>query len=255
MEQFQTVGWYTSKAQQYHNKERGQGQILPVYAPGGDLPPFQIPVSGATATLKLLRLQDDVQEYSVAASVVVGTDYNMAIYAGGVQVVDNGLYYYTLTSGATTLYSDVIAVVDNSGFMKIEYWDEDDLTLPDYHFSFDGGFKFRVYLRPTSNCLDVMGKPQYFYEETIHRRAGYNFAESIVSGKRYVFESIVSEPVMDGLRLIKLCSFIEITGEGITKEVHDVNVSPTWDAFGYHCIAVFEFDTDTIVKTIGKARS
>ncbi len=244
MENYQVVKFYTSILHQYHRKARAQG-IKPIYAPGGVMPPFQIKGSGGT--LYVRRYEDDTIVATISLEQRDFEDYNLAVYPGTTLAIPNGLYYYHVVSGTNTYYSDLIGVVMNTGFLRIDYWHGGEFPVSDYHFDFEGAFKFYVFLRPSSETSDILGKPQYFYEEQVHSREGYPFPEMALSGKRYLFETLVTEPQADGLRVVPLFSNVEIHAEGITKVVHDVNMLPEWEATGYLAILTFEFLADTVV--------
>lgn len=264
MENYQVVKWYSEFKYWYHNKDRSDGVIFPIYAPGRHLPAFQFASTATSGTLKLRKFTGEDQQGDEVWSTTVtgdqekelnGTTYYLLRFFGSTpNGIANGLYYYELTHGTSTSISEIINICSNRGFLKIEYYDQNDITVPYSHMSFAGGFKFYVYLPASSGTMDVLGKPVYSYEETVHPRLGKQIVESIISFKKYQFESIINEPLADGMRCLKLFSDVTITDRLETKTVYDIEFDGEWESNGYAYIARFVFHTDTIVRIISKGR-
>ncbi len=210
-------------------------------------------------SLLLKRLTDNstAATYTITPTTYGDKAYDMLIFQTNVHSFGLGDYYFEILHPDGTLYSEVIRAVPNyENMLLLTFSHHTDLQLPNCHLDFTtGSFEYNIYLKPSSGTRDILGKPTYFYEEVVKRRRGFNYYQQLISGKRYVFETLLSEPCMDGLRLLKLFSDITITEPGReAKTVHDVGINVTFDTHGYAAIAVIEFDTDTVVVTNTKAR-
>jgi hypothetical protein len=262
MENYQPVKFYTQLAGRHHNNEVAQGRIIPLLAPGGAMPSFQvISSSDAGATLYIRETDNDGRVGGVIGSGIgltvknAGSGKYALVYPGTTLAsLPNGLYTLNVLQGTTERYSDPVQVTDDRGIMKLEFWHHEDFEVEDWKFDMSGGFKFRVYLRASSNVQDVLGKPAYIFEESVQRRAGYNFILSALSIKRYIFETLITEPLMDGLRMAKVMSNRQYTVKGVTKQIWDMSMNLTWEETGYVGILAIEIDTETVVMTVGKYR-
>ena len=228
---------------------------------------LQIKLPKNTASLNMSLMRADGTG-DVATHAFVVQSYEERIYDIGFLIwnlhdnFDCGDYYvfFDYPGTADTWYSDLIRIVEGGdGLLRIRYRHHKDLELPTHHLDFTEGqgaaFEYIIYLKASSQTNDILGKPQYFFEEVVTRRRGYNYYQQLISGKRYLFETMVSEPVMDGLRLLKLFSDIYIREIGRPeKKVHDVYMNVSWESWGYAAFPTIEFDTDTVVVSNTKAR-
>lgn len=237
-----------------------------MYAPNGWIIPFQIKTpnnstgihlaqtvnveTGATLDITGLMTGEGLEHV-----VYPERTYNAVRYKAitNVDVIPKGFHYLELTvnvgEAKKTYYSEVFNVVDNRGFMRLSFWHNEDFELPNFHFSFPEGWKFFAFLKTE------LGKPEYLYEDFIHRRDGYNFAEKIVSVKRYRFEVLAGEPMWDGLRLARLFNFITIQSGIRNFPVYELELEVEWEETGYTGIGTFTADTGNVVISTGKGRA
>ena len=268
-ENYQPLAWYDNIERQYHNKYRSFGQMLPIFIPDGRIIPFQIPVPGETnqiVSINAVSLGGATQNITTALSsggniILTPADSigikNIICLGNNAVNLDMGIYYLTVVISRpalpnVTLYSEIINVCENVGLLKINYWDDADrFELPKYSFRgfIDYQFKFSIWLK------GELGKPLYVFEDTIVKRNGVPFPEEIISAKRYQFELLSGEPFLDGLRLVRCFTYIELVDREISLKVYNMDMEVEWDEVGYVAATTIQLDTGNIIRKIGAARS
>ena len=159
-----------------------------------------------------------------------------------------GRYYAEMSDGVETWYSEVFTSVDCADCrLKIEWWDEED-------FYMDAGVI--VYKNPTFKnvlylCSDV-AKPEYIFEEEGEERDGYFFPEKQISEKRYHFQFLAPEYLLDVMRFIRMSDHIKITKGEDEYSVDTFLMTPEWVGDGDVASVDVQFDTATVAKKIGK---
>lgn len=159
-----------------------------------------------------------------------------------------GRYYAEMSDGEETWYSEVFTSVDCADCrLKIEWWDEED-------FYMDAGVI--VYKNPTFKnvlylCSDV-AKPEYIFEEEGEERDGYFFPEKQISEKRYHFQFLAPEYLLDVMRFIRMADHIKITKGDDEYSVDTFLMTPEWVGDGDVASVDIQFDTATVAKKIGK---
>lgn len=247
-------------------KSYAYGSIFPLICPANTLLPFQI-----------IRPHNDDLSFDEVWIVPEGNEkaeINISRYIieAGLQIVPfetlgidvivfpatfplplglaDGRYYMTLSDYADNMwYSDIFTVVnDVSGYLKIEWWDLENLT-------FDAGmilynkpqFKNRLYL-----CTEL-GKPEYVFEEEGEERDGYFFREKQISEKTFRCVALAPEYLCDVMRFIRMSDFVEITDQyGRVYRCDSFLMTPKWQTQGDLASVEIEFQTDTVVKKIGR---
>lgn len=256
---FDTNLWNSMKSFAY-------GDIFPFVCPANTLLPFQI-----------IRPHDDnlgFDEVNIMQYGPNGMSENIVfeMMDAGLQIVpfpdlgydiivfpaifqmslglSEGRYYLDIfDSAGNSWYSDIFTVVhDVSGYLKIEWWDVDNLT-------FDSGmilytnpqFKNRIYL-----CTEL-GKPEYVFEEEGEERDGYFFREKQISEKTFRCVALAPEYLCDVMRFIRMSDFVEITDQyGRVYRCDSFLMTPKWQTQGDLASVEIEFQTDTVVKKIGR---
>jgi hypothetical protein len=159
-----------------------------------------------------------------------------------------GIYYATITDGVETWFSDMFTVVnDVSNYLKIEWYDVEDLTFDEGAIVYQSpAFKNVVYL-----CAEI-GKPEYVFEEDGEKRDGYFFPEKQVSEKTYKFTFLAPEYLCDAMRIIRMSDIVKVTAEGRTYDCDTFLITPKWQTQGDIASVETEFECATVIKKIGK---
>ena len=162
---------------------------------------------------------------------------------------DLGQYYIKLSDGVDTWYSEVFTIVqDTAGFLKLEWWDDED-------FKMDAGtivytepeFKNVLYL-----CSDI-AKPEYDFDDEVIERDGYTFPVKQVSAKRYRFSFFAPEYLLDVLRFVRMSDYVRISKDGQTyTNIDSFLITPEWEKNGDIAAVDAEFTTATVAKKNGR---
>lgn len=250
---FNILAWYNSLDKQNHRKFYVYGKIWGLVSPNNALLPFQV-VRNTTASgiigLDIYKL-DGTFVRSVLSDVNIKVlkfdGYDIIKYHGDTfsNPLPIGKYYLKMMDGTNTWYSEVFSVVpDISSFIKLEYWNNDNLYYKDGHIDYSEGFKFCCYL-----CTAI-GKPGYNFEEELTERDGYKFIEKQVSSKVYNMTFAAPEFICDALRLVRMCDNIRITDKDDVYKILSFTVDPKWEDNGDLASVDTEFETDTVVTKI-----
>ena len=136
--------WYTSIEQQNHRKSYAYGQIYPLFAPANRLLPFQIIRGTRENNVTSVVMYDKTgQQIADITSNMIDTGlqivrfqslgYDVILYPAILPMPLNqfdGIYYLRLSDGVQTWYSEMFTVVqDVSGYLKIDWWDIENLVF------------------------------------------------------------------------------------------------------------------------------
>lgn len=156
-----------------------------------------------------------------------------------------------------TVYSDVFFVEPyadlNKFFVGIKWYDGSDLELSGegvipYAHSSSKYYGNQIYLDTT------IGMPEYSFTEDGEERDGRFFPIKQISEKVYKFKAIVPEYLCDCMRLIRLSDVVKITDQlGRTYNVEHFEMEVEWLDGGHLAEIDCSFETDTVVKKVGKA--
>lgn len=256
--------WYSSIEQQNARKWWIYGRVYPLFTPAGFLLPFQILLPyRSSPSMSACVLYDAntnaVVDSSVAAKLnntgfafkqFSSLGYTIAVYPGLLPAftsLDNGRYYLRITINGVYYYSEIFTVVnDIQPYLKITWWDLDDFTM-------DAGTI--VYKNPTfKNVLYLqsdLAKPEYPFEEEGETRDGYFFPTKQISEKRYRFNFLASEYLLDVMRFIRMADYAEIEYHGQRYSLDTFLITPEWEDNGDVAAVEAVFDTATVAKKIG----
>lgn len=256
--------WYTSIEQQNARKWWIYGRVYPLFTPAGFLLPFQILLDyNATPSMSECVLYDAntgaVVDSAVAAKLndtgflfkqFSALGYTIAVYPGLLPAftsLNNGRYYMRITINGVYYYSEIFTVVnDIQPYLKITWWDVSDFTM-------DAGTI--VYTNPSfKNVLYLqsdLAKPEYPFEEEGENRDGYFFPTKQISEKRYRFNFLSSEYLLDVMRFIRMADFAEIEYHGQRYSLDTFLITPEWEDNGDVAAVEAVFDTATVAKKIG----
>lgn len=196
---------------------------------------------------------EDISTYmNDNTEVSTQSNYQVAIYDSSVNLASNmnpGYYYLYLNDGQDSYYSEVfLACEDLSEFIKIEWWRDSDLVFTNQ----DGNARI-VYSTGYINSMYIdsdIGKPQYQYQIEETERSGYKFVEKVVSFKRFNFDGILPEAIVDVISKIPHHEYITITYNGISLRVSKFDVrEPDWTDYGDLAVLPIEFETYTVISS------
>lgn len=193
--------------------------------------------------------------------IVERGDFNEIVYYASHNSLINlpkGLCYMVITlSNGKSYYSDVFFVDTRANLgvesIRIEWWNEENVEyeggLIPYGISEGGAlFKSEIYLD------SEIGKPTYNFTEEGEERNGYFFPMKQISEKSYNMGFVAPEYLCDVMRLIRMADVVRITDKfGRIYNVEQFEMDVNWMEHGHYAEVSCTFQTDTIVKKVGKA--
>lgn len=256
--------FYTQLAEQNHRKSYAYGDIYPLFSPNNNILPFQIirpnranQITGvalfkADGTF-VAYITDYIKEGNLTIKQFPALGYDVIVYPGiGSFPVQFpiGQYYLGVYDGVTYWYSDVFTMVnDLSGYLKIEWWDIDDMV-------FDGGriiYGVPPIFKNTLYVFSELGKPDYVFEEDGEDRDGYFFPEKQISEKTYNFTMLAPEFLCDAMRIIRMSDYVLVTDKyGRQYDCDTFLITPKWQTQGNIASVECEFQCATVIKKIGR---
>lgn len=255
--------WYASIEQQNARKWWVYGRVYPLFTPAGFILPFQLMVphtsSVSIGNIYLYDANTDTQiencktkltNSGLTSKQYASLGYDIIVYPGllpAFTTMENGRYYLRATINSVNYYSDIFTVVnDIQPYLKLEWWDIADFTM-------DAGTI--VYTSPTfKNALYLkadIAKPQYPFEEEGDTRDGYFFPIKQISEKRYRFNFLASEYLLDVLRFVRMADYAQISKNGQIYTLDTFLITPEWEDNGDVAVVEAEFDTATVAKKLG----
>lgn len=258
---FSALPWYTDIREQNHRRSYAYGSVYPLYTMVNTLLPFQIirpKRNNAISAVKLYTVDGalvaDITETmkETGLQVVSFESYDVIVYTASFPMATNvgqGQYYATLTDGVDTWFSEVFTYVnDLSGYLKIEWYDKENLYFDSGMIVYQNStFKNRLYL------ATELGKPDYTFEEEGETRNGYFFPEKQLSEKTYKCTILAPEYLCDVMRFIRMADYVTVTDKyGRIYDCDTFLITPKWQTQGDLASVEIEFETDTVVKKIGR---
>lgn len=258
--------FYTSIDEQNHRKSYAYGDIYPLFAPNGDIIPFQILTSYSVTALSVynawIYAENGASVVNIATQLVDGglryigyssDGYGIIFYPAIVPLglhLDEGRYYLRLSTNKGIFYSEIFTVVTQlSPYLKVEWWNKEDMIAEGWRIAYESTgyqFKNRIYLNTE------LGKPDYEFEEDGEFRDGYFFPEKQISEKTYKFTFLAPEYLCDVMRFIRMADYIRITDKyGRVYNCDTFLITPKWEVQGNLASVEAEFQTDTVAKKIG----
>lgn len=252
------MGWHTNPLMLLHERQffYGTKYILPV--PVGELLPFQF--IRTTGGLRPITAFDIIHEDGTSTDVLSdvasmidykSTDVSVVIRFKATRVLsgtwDEGWKRATVSDGVTTWQSDYF-LWTRTPLVKIEWWHPINIPVENGVIDYSDNFKYHVYLR-----TDI-GMPQYPLEEEVDRRESIDFPFRETSYKQYQFPTIVSEYLMDCLRLIPIHAEIRIHHLDDVLRVTKMRHSEVrWIEIGDVASTLWTFRTNTVVSTYAQS--
>lgn len=256
--------FYTNINEQNHRKSYAYGEVYPLFCQAGLLLPFQIQRAHRDNTITQVSLyrKDGTYVSSLQFSMIeagltivpftaLGYDIILfpAIFPISSIVMFDGQHYLTLTDGVETWYSEIFTIVqDMSPYLKIEWYNDENLVFDGGQFVFNNP-RFHNFLYFATE----VGKPEYTFEEEGESRDGFFFPEKQLSEKRYKCTILAPEYLCDVMRLIRMCDHVRVTDKyGRIYDCDTFLITPDWQEQGDLASVEIEFETDTVVKKIGR---
>lgn len=258
--------FYTSLDQQNARKWWMYGRVYPLYCPAGFLLPFQIitehtnltpsNISGATiydanTDQQIAGITTEIRN-GITKKEFASLGYDVWVFPGQLPIINalqNGRYYLLITWGNWQIVrvSEIFTVVnDIQPYLKITWWDLDDFTMDAGTIVYKNpAFKNVLYLQSD------LAKPEYPFEEEGETRDGYFFPTKQISEKRYRFNFLASEYLLDVMRFIRMADFAEIEYHGQRYSLDTFLITPEWEDNGDVAAVEAVFDTATVAKKIG----
>lgn len=258
---YSTIGIYESRDFQNHRLSYAYGRVFPMSFPLGYILPFQFAKTktGTAITSFKLVSKDESTTIDILSGMTASglttdtshTDYDLVIYNGlssiGVTAT-MGQWFFEFSDGTNTYTSDVFIwgnTIDE--MLMIECWHGEDFLYPKGKIKYQAPYKTKFYL-----CAQL-GKPDYEYEEKVEKRDGYEFPIQQTTYKLHKFTVLMSEYLIDFVRLVQLHDVVEITARGQKHSVDKFLMNkPEWQTDGDLASVTFEFKTDTVVTMNGR---
>lgn len=254
--------WYTSIEQQNARKWWVYNRVYPLFTPAMYMLPFQIlRTHRSGTTISSFRVYTKtgvlvgnytqaIRDAGITIKPFTSLGYDVIVFGGQTPVFTqfaNGQYYATISDGTQTWYSEIFTVVnDIQPYLKITWWDLDDFTMDAGTIVYTNpAFKNVLYLQSD------LAKPEYPFEEEGETRDGYFFPTKQVSEKRYRFNFLASEYLLDVMRFIRMADFAEIEYHGQRFSLDTFLITPEWEDNGDVAAVEAFFDTATVAKKIG----
>lgn len=255
--------WYTSIEQQNARKWWVYGRVYPLFTPAGFVLPFQIMVPhdtnrgiaainlyNATTGALIENARTKLVNTGLTIKQFATLGYDVVVYPGQLPAftaMPNGRYYFAATINSATYYSEIFTVVnDIQPYLKLEWWDNQDFVMDAGAIVYtEPAFKNAIYL------MADIAKPEYPFEEEGETRDGYFFPIKQISEKRYRFNFLASEYLLDVMRFIRMADYAQITKNGQTYSLDTFLITPEWEDNGDVAAVEAVFDTATVAKKIG----
>ena len=256
--------WYSSIEQQNARKWWVYGRVYPLFTPAGYMLPFQLMIEHVTTpNIAFIYLYDantgtlvdgGMKTKLVNSGLVfkqfASLGYDIMVYPGilpALTSLNNGRYYLFAQINGHEYWSEIFTVVnDIQPYLKITWWDLDDFTMDAGTIVYKNpAFKNVLYLQSD------LAKPEYPFEEEGETRDGYFFPTKQISEKRYRFNFLSSEYLLDVMRFIRMADFAEIEYHGQRYSLDTFLITPEWEDNGDVAAVEAVFDTATVAKKIG----
>lgn len=250
---FNVLPFYTSLSKQNSKKWYSFGNVYPLASPKDKILPFQIIMASVVSTVSSITIHNQKTGATTSSGLTPtiftpeGSNYSIVyLKLSSISSLQEGRYYLSFNIDGITMYSEIFnAISDLSEYVKLEYWNEDDLYNRDkIQVYFGDDFRFTMYI-----CTDI-GKPEYIFEEELTKRLGYKFLESQISNKLYKFTFLAPEYMTDSMRIIRLCDFIKLTQNNEEYNALNFAYDAKWEQQGDLASVECEFETDTIIQKL-----
>lgn len=255
--------WYKSIDEQNHRKWYAFENIYPLFSPKDKLLPFQFMRESRSEEITEAKMYtkdgalfaDILQPMNETGLQVIPFpifNYDVIIYPGQFPMPINtppGQYYVKISDGVETWFSEIFTtVMDLQNYTKIEWYDLENLVFDQGQIVYKNpNFKNTIYFVPE------VGKPEYKFDEVAEERDGFMFPEKQISEKTYKMTVLAPEYICDVMRFTRMSDIVTVTDKyGRIYNCDTFLITPKWQTQGDLASVEIEFQTDTVVKKIGK---
>lgn len=178
--------------------------------------------------------------------------------------LSRGLYYIEIVISAPgvedplTYYSDIFFVDTREELarnsIKLEWWNNENLETFDGLVPYgEAGEDDEVFHGELYLDSDI-GMPTYNFTEEGEERNGLFYPTKQISEKTYNMSLVAPEYLCDVMRQVRMADNVTIT-DRLAREyrVEQFEMEVTWLEQGHYASVECSFQTDTIIKKIGKA--
>ena len=256
--------FYSNRDEQLSRRTYAYGEVYPLFVQKEYVLPFQLMISNVSQTNSISSVAvvnyntgETVQTITGAITItkLTFTGYDVFVHRYGAlsgATWGVGRYYLLIQTNHDSYYSEVFTVVDDiSPYLKIEWWDEQDLVMRDGRIVYEvtSAIKYHNVV-----FLDTqLGMPEYEFEEEGETRDGLYFPEKMISEKTYKFAFLAPEYLLDAMRFIRMSDNIKITDRnGVQYNADTFLLTPKWQAPGMLAGVDGEFQTAAVAKKIGR---
>ena len=251
------LAFHENVNEQAHRMPYAYGEVFPLLYPNGILPPYQVIVPGGAA-LRGCTLCDEngkvLQNIDTDIFGKTGDGYKV-MYSKIRQITGypDGRYMIVLTvnnSGTiVNYYSDLFTWSNNlAGCVQLVWYNSENIEFDGGMICYENNYKNILYLNTE------IGKPTYEFEEEGEERDGLFFASKQISSKKYNMTFLANEALCDVLRTVRLTDSIGILDQyGRTYRLTNFLITVKWQTQGDLASLEAEFETDTIIKNVGRA--
>lgn len=258
--------FYTNRQHKLKNRAYSNGESFSFVTRVNNIPPINIVRTGdgkgrSILSAKITDLatgtQSDIttemQTVGLSVVVVPGATYDIIWFPASLSIPVSGLtvgtYELEIYDGIDTYISEDICMKDNmADYIKIRFCHPENLDAENGSLYYNGVNENYLYV------LSEISKPRYEYvDDEIEQRDGVEFARKMISFKTHRFVFVASEAFLDVFRLIRLHKTVIIEYRGETYEVDSFTMEePSWIKYGTTAEVEATFQTDTVVRYIGK---
>lgn len=256
------IPFYDSKERQNHRKSYVFGDVFPLICPNRKILPFQIIRPKKVTGINRARLWDlktetyvdilsDMNAAGLTVKAFTGESYDIIVNPSVLlfpeRIMTAGQYYLEIGDGTYFFTSEVFTVVDDvSQFMKMTFYDKAQILFSGGHMDYSNGFRNFMYISTE------IGRPEYETTEEVSNNDGELFVEKQISKKIYKFKMLAPEYLCDLLRLVRLHDHVSLELKNEQYDTSNINFEVKWLERGDIADVNVEFETDTVVKKIGK---
>ena len=258
--------FYTRRDHKLKNRSYSNGESFAFVTRVNSIPPINIVRSGDGKGRAILsahltnlgtgvrtEITTEIQTVGLSVVVIPGADYDIIWFPASLSIPVSGLgvgtYELEIYDGFQTYYSADICMKDNlNDYIKIRFCHPGNLDAEGGSLYYNGVNENYLYI------LSDISKPRYEYvDDEIEQRDGVEFARKMISFKTHRFSFIASEAFLDVFRLIRLHKTVIIEYKNETYEVDAFTMEePSWIKYGTTAEVEALFQTDTVVRYIGK---
>lgn len=261
----------------HHRREFSFGNVFPLVAPLGRIPPFQFSRAldeTGIGNITLIRYADG-QEYSVQVAMLLtgltgatyptsGNEigYEHTLYPGSVALpvsgLTEGIHYLRFEDSMgefflSELFTWTQGLENRRDYVKVEWWHNEAVTFSGGRIQYDFPYKNWVWLH-----TDI-GKPDYQVTERVVNRDGIDFPLQTISYKVHKFQFHATEYLLDSMYLIRAHDHKEVThmgnviGAGDFDKIFSFLLTPEWREQGNVASVEVEFRSNRVVVVNGRS--